>query len=58
VESGGPSIGKDGESDAESRHLQGCSPRLCRLKTNGLASTCQCYGPSKPRRLFGNRHLA
>jgi hypothetical protein len=35
-ESGGLSIGKDRESDMESRHLQSCSPCLCRLKTNEL----------------------
>jgi hypothetical protein len=34
---GGPSIGKVGECDVESRHLQGCSPHLCRLMTDGLA---------------------
>jgi hypothetical protein len=32
-ESGGPSVGKGGENDVESRHLQGCSPCLCRLRT-------------------------
>jgi hypothetical protein len=36
-ESGGPSIGKGRESDMESRDLQGGSPRLCQLWTNGLA---------------------
>jgi hypothetical protein len=36
-ESGGPSIGKGGESDMKSRHLQGCIPHLCRLRTDGLA---------------------
>jgi hypothetical protein len=36
-ESGGPSVRKVGECDVESRHLQGCSPRLCQLRTNGLA---------------------
>jgi hypothetical protein len=25
-ESGGPSVGKGGESDVESQHLQSCSP--------------------------------
>jgi hypothetical protein len=30
-------VGKDGERDVESRHLQDCSPRLCRLRTDGLA---------------------
>jgi hypothetical protein len=35
-ESGGPPVGKDGESDVESQHLQGCSPRLCRFMTDGL----------------------
>jgi hypothetical protein len=28
-ESRGPSVGKGRESDVESRHLQGCSHRLC-----------------------------
>jgi hypothetical protein len=36
-ESRGPSVGKGRESGMESRHLQGCSSRLCRLRTNGLA---------------------
>jgi hypothetical protein len=36
VESVGPSVEKVGESDVESRHLQDCSPRLCRLRTDGL----------------------
>jgi hypothetical protein len=31
-----PLIGKIGECDMESQHLQGCSPRLCRLSTDGL----------------------
>jgi hypothetical protein len=40
-----------------SHHLQGCSPRLCRLRTDGLApaskywtywSHAGVYGPSKP----------
>jgi hypothetical protein len=35
-ESGVPSVGKDGESDVESRYLQDCSPRLCQLRTDGL----------------------
>jgi hypothetical protein len=37
-ESGGPSVGKGGECDVESQHLQGCSLRLCHLRTDGLAS--------------------
>jgi hypothetical protein len=37
MESGGPSVGKVGECDVESRHLQGCSPHLCWLRTDGLA---------------------
>jgi hypothetical protein len=37
VESGGPLIEKVGECDVKSWHLQGCSPRLCRLRTNVLA---------------------
>jgi hypothetical protein len=36
VESGRLSIGKGGESDVESRDLQGCIIRLCRLRTDGL----------------------
>jgi hypothetical protein len=36
-ESGGPSVSEGGESDVESRHLQGCSPHPCRLRTDGLA---------------------
>jgi hypothetical protein len=36
VERGGPSVGKVGEWYIESRHLRGCSIRLCRLSTNGL----------------------
>jgi hypothetical protein len=35
-ESGGPLVGKDGESDVESQHLQCCSPHLCWLRTDGL----------------------
>jgi hypothetical protein len=37
VKSGGPSVGKVGEWYVESQHLQGCSPRPCQLRTNGLA---------------------
>jgi hypothetical protein len=33
---GGSSVGKDGECDVESRHLQDSSPHLCRLRTEGL----------------------
>jgi hypothetical protein len=36
-ESGGPLVEKGGQSDMESWHLQGCSPRLCQLRTDGLA---------------------
>jgi hypothetical protein len=36
VENGGSSVEKGGESVVESRHLQGYSPRLCRLRTDGL----------------------
>jgi hypothetical protein len=32
------SVGKGGESDVESRHLKGCSPRLCRLRIKELLS--------------------
>jgi hypothetical protein len=38
-ESGGQSVGKGGESDVKSRHLQGCSLHLCRLRTDGLVPT-------------------
>jgi hypothetical protein len=40
-ESGGPSIGIDGESDVESRDLQGGSPHLCRLRIDGLIHMCK-----------------
>jgi hypothetical protein len=36
-ESGGLSVGKGGQSDVESRHLQGFSSHLCQLRTDGLA---------------------
>jgi hypothetical protein len=36
VESRGPLVGNDGESDVESWHLQGCSSLPCRLRTDGL----------------------
>jgi hypothetical protein len=36
MESGGPSVGKVEECDVESWHLQGYSPRLCRLRMEGL----------------------
>jgi hypothetical protein len=39
MESVGPSVEKVGESDVKSRHLQDCSPRLCRLRTDELAPT-------------------
>jgi hypothetical protein len=32
-----PSDEKVRECDVESRHLQGCSLHLCRLRTDGLA---------------------
>jgi hypothetical protein len=35
-ESEEPSVGKGRECDVESQHLQGCSPRLCLLRTEGL----------------------
>jgi hypothetical protein len=35
-ESRGSSVGKDGESDVESWHLQGGSLHLCRLRTKRL----------------------
>jgi hypothetical protein len=37
VESGGLSVGMVGEWYEESQHLQGCSPRLCQLRIDGLA---------------------
>jgi hypothetical protein len=43
VERGGPSIGKVGEWCVESRHLQDCSPHLCRLRTYGLAPTSKYW---------------
>jgi hypothetical protein len=39
MESGGSSVGKVGECYVASWHLQGCSPRLCQLRTDGLAPT-------------------
>jgi hypothetical protein len=42
-ESGWPSVGKDGESDVKSWHLQGCSPRLCRLRTDGFVPTSKYW---------------
>jgi hypothetical protein len=38
-ESEGLLVGKGEKSDVESRHLQGCSPNLCRLRTDGLTPT-------------------
>jgi hypothetical protein len=32
-------VGKVEEWYVANRHLQGCSPRLCRLRTDGLAPT-------------------
>jgi hypothetical protein len=32
-----PSVGKVEEWYVESRHLEGCRPRMCRLRTDGLA---------------------
>jgi hypothetical protein len=43
VESGEPLVGKVGEYDVESRHLQGCSPHLCRLRAEGLVPTCKYW---------------
>jgi hypothetical protein len=37
MKSGGPSHGKVRECDVARQHLQGCSLRLCQLRTNGLA---------------------
>jgi hypothetical protein len=50
-------VGKVGEWYMASQHLQGCSPHLCQLRTDGLApmskywmyrSHAGVYGPSKP----------
>jgi hypothetical protein len=38
-----PSVGKIWEWYVESRHLQGCSPRLCQLRTDGLASASKYW---------------
>jgi hypothetical protein len=55
--SGGPSVEKSGESDVENWSLQGCSPRLCRLRTDELTpankywtywSHTRYMWPSKP----------
>jgi hypothetical protein len=35
--SGGPSVGKDRETDVENRHLQGGGLHLCWLRIDGLA---------------------
>jgi hypothetical protein len=35
-ESGGPSVGKGGESDVKSRDLQGGSTHMCRLRIDEL----------------------
>jgi hypothetical protein len=51
-----PLVGKVGECDVKSRHLQGCSPRLCRLRLVGWPPRASIertgrilvYGPSKP----------
>jgi hypothetical protein len=37
MKSEGPSVGKIGECDVASRHLQCCSFCLCRLRTDGVA---------------------
>jgi hypothetical protein len=34
---GRPSVGKVGEWYVENRHLQGCNPRLCQLRTDEFA---------------------
>jgi hypothetical protein len=38
VKNGGSSVGKVGECDEANWHLQGYSPRLCWLRTDGLTS--------------------
>jgi hypothetical protein len=42
-ESKGPSVRRSGESDVESWYLQGCSPRLCQLSTDGLVSVSKYW---------------
>jgi hypothetical protein len=37
MKSGEPSVGMVGKCDVASQHFQGCSPYLCRLRTDGLA---------------------
>jgi hypothetical protein len=54
-----PSVGKVGEWYVESQHLQGCSPSLCQLRTDGLAPRVSIertyrmlvYGFSRPSSL-------
>jgi hypothetical protein len=43
VERGGPLVGKVGDWYVESRCLQGCSPCLCRLRTDELAPTSKYW---------------
>jgi hypothetical protein len=43
MKSEGPSIGKVGECAMASQHLQGCSPRLCWLRTDGLTPTSKYW---------------
>jgi hypothetical protein len=40
---GRPSVGKVEQWYIESWYFQGCSPHLCRLKTDGLASTSKYW---------------
>jgi hypothetical protein len=63
----GSLVGKGGESDVESWHLQGCSPHLCRLSIDGLATMRKYWmywshvgdmGPVKQCSMFVNRCLA
>jgi hypothetical protein len=42
------SVKKVGEWFVKSWHLQGCSPRLCRLRIDGLDPASKYYGPGKP----------
>jgi hypothetical protein len=59
-----PSFGKVREWYVESQHLQGCSPHICWLRTDGLAprskywtywSHAGVYGPSKPSNLSSTK---
>jgi hypothetical protein len=66
-ESGGLTVVKSTESDVKSRHLQGCSPCLCRLSTDGLTPVSKYWtywshagdmGPTNRYSMVINRCLA